>query len=485
MPVQIVLSPQTSLMPANPRVTGVNVQWADQGDGMTTNGVPIPIMTQRAQELGMSGFLRYPGGFKADNFDWTKGEGALGSRQANTDTFGGSQTTYFGTQEALNLCTSTGLDLYCQTNIFGTNALVTSWMSTYPQIRNWEIGNEPELTTGLPQYWVTPAAYLATANSQIAAMLAQDPTVKIAVTVAPDYWGPIPGLQQFGFNDIVLAGLDHRIRRFDCHMYMPHGSVANSIENVYACGVAAYRVEEEFLQTCKAQIEKYGFTDYELVVSEYGLLNQINPTQNGTVFGALVCSDLIKTAVSDSKVYAAMKWSLGGNGNAGMIQSGGRRLPTYWSSRMWSNALRGDMIPSAVTGWTPLYNPRYARMYEYTDTPSMNCYATNYNGMVRAIVLNKKLSAAETVTVELANNSGYVMAGTAQITCLQPAGGTDAFDTTASETAYTYGAISMTPVNNRSIRFSAPKTSMMLVEIPVHNLVRPDNRNLVYGQYSR
>jgi hypothetical protein len=468
MAVTITLRPNVRMHAANRRLLGTNIQWDNSGDGMTTNGVPKSALYNRCKEIDYgSGFLRYPGGNKADNFDWVQGEGDLGSRGPNTTIFGTTQTTYFGTGEFLGLCAALGSATpFVQTDMLGPTSRVTAWMAAYPQIRDWEIGNEPYLQIGDEEFWIPPNDFVGIANSQIGAMLEQDPDVRIYVPLCPDDAGPIPGLHYPGYDAIVLRGIDKRIHRWGLHYYLSHGTTPQTDQVYWDVGMAAYRSAQDFLTDVKSDLAAQGrLADAELVMSEYGFTLQPADTYARTVFSAILQSDMLRVFALEPRITAALRWSIANNGVYGSINSTGGRRPSFWMHHAWDRLLHGDLIQADVSGATLLTNVQYARVFAYTDTPSMSVIATKHEGAVRAIALNKRLSNTEAMTVQIPEGLGLSITARPRVRCLQAAGGTDVFDDTDSESIYTYSDLAVTQTDARTITFTAPAASLMLIEL--------------------
>lgn len=468
MAVTVTLRPASVLAPANRRLLGVNIQWDNSGDGMTTNGVPKTAQYNRCKEIDYgSGFLRYPGGNKADNFDWVQGEGALGSRGPNTTIFGDTQTTYFGTGEFLGLCEALGgATPFVQTDMLGPVSRVTSWMAAYPQIRDWEIGNEPYLQIGDEEFWIPPAEFVGVANAQIRAMLAQDPDVRIYVPLCPDDAGPIPGVHYTGYDSIVIPGIDGRINRWGLHYYLSHGDTPQTDQTYWEVGMASYRSLLDFLADVKSDLNRYGrLSDAELVFSEYGFTLQPEVTYTRSVFSAILQSDMLRIIAQEPRVTAALRWSISGNGSYGAINSAASRRPIFVLHGIWDRLLHGDVIASDVAGATPLSNVQYARVYAYTDTPSVSSIATKHGGAIRAVLINKRLSNTEAITVEIPAGDGLSITARPRVRCLQAAAGTDVFTDTDAESIYSYADLAVTQASSRSITFTMPAASLVLVEL--------------------
>lgn len=469
MAVSISIDPGRRLLPANRRLLGTNIQWRDSGDGISTNGVPNTTLYNLTKELPYgSSYLRYPGGDKADNFDWTAGQGALGSRGTSTDINGTTQTVYFGSQEALNLCVAMGgaAPLF-QLDIHGGPARARAWLAAYPQIKDWEVGNEEYLTSGDPAFWISPQTTVQRANALIAAMLAQDPTVRLWMPIHYETVGPIPGVSWPGYNSIVLPDLDPRINRFALHMYLPHGTTPTTDSIAWYAGMACYRSWEKFIADQLAELKLYGHASPELLITEYGMMQQSVVNRPRSVFGAIVHSDMMRVMALEPHIVGAMKWSLIADGPWGVYTTGASKRPMFRVHQMWDRLLNGDMVASEVTGATPQANDQYARVFSYTDTPSISCVSALGGGTLRAIVANKLLAATAAITVTMPLASGRTLTGRPRVRCLQSAASTDVFDDADSESIYTYTDLSVTRVDARTISFTAPAASLLLVEMEI------------------
>lgn len=461
MPLAVTIAPETRIVPVNRKLFGTNVTWYNAGDGMTSAGIFRSAMVSAAQEIGLSGLLRYPGGNTADNFDWVQGEGPLGSRGPNTNIHLGTQTTYFGTGEAISLASSLGLSLLLQTDVIHSASRVTSWMAAYPQVLDFEIGNEPYLKEGDPSFWTPPATYLATANSHIAAMLAANPNVRIAVPIAPDTIGPIPGVHYTGYNNTILAGLDPRIRRFSMHLYIPDGSIPISDRDLWACGMASYRTIEQYIADGKADLAAHGFSGYEIIPTEYGSLFQYNPTKLSSVFSAIMYSQLISILAKDPVITNAMQFALADHGGRGLIEaSDGRKRPAFYVFQKWITFMQGYLVGSSVSGAQMLSNIQYSRVFAANDTPSMDCIASASGSVVRVILNHKIYEGSDSVSLRIPGKEWRCR----EMKCLRAAPGYGPIDASDTPSNFLFTDLPFTQTTGDTFTFTAPGASFIYAE---------------------
>jgi alpha-N-arabinofuranosidase len=454
--VTVTLDPSSAKTAVNSMLSGSNVDWASNGDGLlqvngsteTFASPALPNLQQQAVKV-----LRYPGGTLSDIYHWRDGIGALSSRgyEVNVYAPGSSQQVLMGTQEFLELCEALGAQPLITVNVMsGTASEAAAWV-TYvnkqnlissktgkmlPKVKYWEIGNEPYLDNALyPK--MTPADYASQAAAFLSAMKAADSTVMIGIVLHSD--------PSDSWNATVLQNLQGVKPSFNfvaTHpAYLPYcmGS-SSSYSNVtlYAASMTSSALVNSRLAWMRSQINQYyPSSSIPTAITEHSInfgstLAQADYVQ--TLDGALYEADLLAMVAQRTDVLTAEHWSASQDTYFGGLDTGGNPRPVYYTLANFSKMQQGSIVPTTISTRATISSVTSDCTLSggYT-VPAMSGYTTistaNGNSVLHLMLLNKHSTYNAHVSLQINNlwsRSTALKAQYAQI------GGSSTFDTTVT-----------------------------------------------------
>ncbi len=152
-PARVEIDASTVERSFDPRVFGMHVEWAENGNGLVgPDGKLRPDVVDLLRPLAIPVF-RFPGGIHADSYDWRLGTGPAASRGRSVNVFTGKPETHrFGTDEFVELLQRTGAEAFLTAN-YGTGSpeQAAAWARYLAERgaapRLVEVGNEIYLTS--------------------------------------------------------------------------------------------------------------------------------------------------------------------------------------------------------------------------------------------------------------------------------------------------------------------------------------------------
>lgn len=424
-------------IPANKKLLGNNVEWTGLGDDslLPTDGTtdltktrekalnPTRLVLTQALKPQV---LRYPGGNNSDLFHWLQTVGGLSSR-TNQEVYGdGSfQRPDYGVAEHMALALATGAkDILFTVNIpSGTSQEAADWVTKmnitgldsayggkYPRVNYWEIGNEPYLNATsphVPSLDMTPAAFIAAANSFMTAMKAVDATIKVGLPFKSDRIGAYNYGKQ-GYNTTVMAALNQAIDFAALHTaYLPIIIVGIDVftqAQLFATTMAAYRVTEDDLAVMRTLLDANNFTrNIPFALTEHNSL--FTTSGAGTdayiqaLVGALHVANILRLAANRSDFLMLNFWSLSSNFFFGSISQAGRPRPAYYVLQAYYELIRGVILPNTVIGGNTQASIQVGLVPVYPDTPTLGATVSKDGNLLQILLINRDLVNSQTVAI--------------------------------------------------------------------------------------
>lgn len=481
------IDPGQGTTPVNRLLLGANVQWVDHGDEQLTPGTLqfLGPMLDGMKALGPT-VLRYPGGSMADTYRWQSGLGELKERGSSQHFYSRQmQTVEMGSREFLELCEAVGAIPLITVNVAtGSADDAAGWVrqlnstgirsrqtgKIMPPVKYWEVGNEPYLKdASRPDLWMNPAEYLRRANAIAAAMRQADPTIQIGLPIRNDTLGTMPFTPFKGFASTVLQGFTGKIDFLSLHDgYMPYGvDRSYTDEEFYWAAMNGAMVTAADLaatRTLVGQLRKE--SNMRLALTEYNAMFTLTgdkaPTDAyiETLAGSLFVADLLCMLARQPDILMSIYHSLSGNWHFGLVSNAGVRRPAYFLLQAFGRMLRGRLTPITITAATYDTAKRVGVVPPYTGQPLLTGLAAVDGTTVRAVVINKDLRRATTLTLNVLG----VAAGTpVKYNVLT---GNGAFDVNYADTPTTMVTGKTTFATAGTVKFSLPPHCVAFLEIP-------------------
>jgi alpha-N-arabinofuranosidase len=428
--VTVALDPSSAQPPVNGMLSGSNLNWDSNGDGiLIVNGSTETFASPALPNLQQQGVkvLRYPGGTLSDAYHWKDGVGPLSSRgyEAVAYSPGTSQQVLMGTQEFLELCEAMGAQPLITVNVMsGTASEAAAWVSyvnkqnlissktgkVLPKVKYWEIGNEPYFDNALyPK--MTSANYVSQAKAFLSAMKGIDPGIMIGIVV--------DGNPSDSWNASVLQGLQSYSPSFNfvaVHpAYMPFctgSSGSYSDSTLYAASMTSTALVSWRLGVTRSLINQYyPSTNIPIALTEHSVdfgqgIAQSNYVQ--TLDGALYEADLLAMLAQRTDIQMANHWSASQDVYFGGLDTGGNPRPVYYTLANFSKMQQGNIVPITISTWATISSvtSNCALNSAYT-VPVMSGYATisTANGatVIHVMLLNKHSSYNANVKLQINN----------------------------------------------------------------------------------
>ena len=465
--------------PVNPLILGNNVQWVDRGDELLrSDGAFDPQMLEKVMALGPT-MLRYPGGSLSDTYHWQAGVGAVAAR-GDTEVFftRARQKTLMGTRELLELCAQTGAaPVFTVNTATGDAAEAARWVAyvngpsikaeaggrTLPQVRYWEIGNEPYLKEDKRKdLWIAPEQFARRAGEFIRAMKQADPRIVVGIPLRSDRLGGVPATPWPGYNDNMRAvpPIFDFVALHDAYLPFAYDKRYPDRE-LYLASMAAYRVVEDDFDATRALVRRlWPGHPVKLAVTEYNSVYTLGRGESdryiATLAGALYVADLLRVFAQTPDVLFANFWSLSGNGAFGAVSNRGVRRPAYHVLAAYRAALRGKIVPVSIAGPT-FDNPRVGYVPAHTGLPLVTGIAFLDGKTLRVLLVNKHPESA--VPIRLALNGARAGA-----VAYQAITGNNLFDTRDVEDKIEMRS-GRVDAQGSTMAFEAPAHSFTVLEI--------------------
>ncbi len=476
----VTISNGAAGVPFNKLLLGNNIEWSQSGDG-----VLLPNSTEENPLLLNPGLalaptvIRYPGGTLSDVYHWEAGVGPAASRgMLQSDTNGGTQTVYFGTQEYLTLCMQAGATPLITANVLtGTVQEATDWLTLtnvtgvystsgqlLPKVPYWEIGNEPYIISTITGTAFTPQQYAAQAVAFLPALKAVDPTILEGVPlVSPDYAALEPSSFYADYNSTVLAALSTPPDFFSVHdAYLPAGAVSD-LTSLYYTSVAGAEEVNADLDNLRAVVQSYypqqqvpfAVTEMNALYTLDGSLSDQYPI---TLTEAIYVADLLAVLANRKDILMADFWAIFNNYVLGAIAANGNPRPAYEVLTAYSSMAGGDILPVTVTG--PVFSAAAAGLFPgATNVPTVACFAVNEAGKIGLVLINKDIARTGTITI------GFEQPVNSATATEQVLYTSDEFQTFTNG-GLTWTAPATVALSNGKLVVSMPPHSLAMIEIP-------------------
>jgi alpha-L-arabinofuranosidase len=428
----------------NRMVLGQNLQWVDRGDEMfDATAKPRPDMTGLAQSMG-STTLRYPGGLQSDTYHWARGMGLLTERGLNEHANARRmQPTLVGTQEFLELCEALGATPLITVNLAsGTPEEAAAWVkqvnidrltssktgNRLPKVPLWELGNEPYLKPEeQPTLWMTPGEFSQRARQFANAMKAVDPDIQLSLPLTSDKRNGFQATPYQGFSREVMATAVPGVSHVSLHnAYVPFGmDRAYSKDELYWGAMAGGRSVAADLQAMRGLLaELQPGNKLAFAITEHNALFTLGKGDSDqltkSITGALAVADVLRVLAHEPDVAMAHFWSLSGNGFFGALHQEARLRPTGQVLALFSEALRGQLLPASMSAPT-VSTPGVGASAAVGALPVAEVLVTREGQQLRLLVIHKDY--ANPATLKLTLGAARIVSG--QVSVL---GGGDVFD---------------------------------------------------------
>lgn len=469
---------------ANRWILGNNIQWTDHGDGLLDDSGQAfsqPVL-DKVKALSPT-VLRYPGGALTDLYHWKDGMGDPAQRGQGESFFSGNkQQVLMGTREFLELCEATGAEPLITVNTAtGSAQEAADWVASVnvrrmvssktgkllPQVRYWEIGNEPYVNdAGRRELWTKPDAFAAKAVLFIRAMKKADPAIRVGIPLRSDYIGAGPATPYPGYNRAVLKKIDEPFEFVALHnAYLPfnYDPTKNYKEDdYYRATMAASRVVREDFDRTRALLRKLKpGKRITLAVTEFNALYVISEQREAayisSLAGALYVADLLRLFATTQDLEFANFWSLSGNWHFGAVDSAGRPRPAYYVLKMYGELMRGHLLSFDAEDGT-FSNSRLGLVPAYRDTRLVSGLATKDKNLLRILLINKESTTQREAIVSLSQRPEIEEAGMYYITGPEPFGPADGSDAIYERTV-------ALPTTGSPLVFQLPPRSVALITI--------------------
>lgn len=460
----------------NTALLGSNIEWVHNGDGLvSSNAQPRAAVVDAAKQLGPTS-LRYPGGSLADTYHWRDGIGPIANRGRNRDLSNQSQQVIFGTDEFLQLASSLSSVPVITINVMTGDAkeaadwvrYVNGGVSQQPQVKYWEIGNEPYLKEDArPDLAITPTEYANRANLAITAMKIADPRIKIGIPLRSDTIGGVFATPYQGYNRTVLSNVKAPIDFVAVHnAYFPfaYTSVEVNDQDLFSAAMAASDVLAADLDATSAQMQALRPSNVvPIALTEYNALFGLSTPRllrySTSLAGALYVADTLHLLTNRDDILGANFWSLTSNGYFGTMDESGHPRPAYYVLQMYRLLLQGQLIPAQMT--SPFFaNPQVGAVPSGTNRALINATVTRSNKVLRIAVLNKHSSSNVKLTVKMKNGTSI---GTAKYYRLS---GEDLFAGSEGRPQVNWGTGTLA-TGSQNLELDLPAHSFTIYEIPL------------------
>jgi alpha-L-arabinofuranosidase len=408
---------------ANPLLLGNNIEWVRGGDGLLLPGTLQPGATLQSALVALAPTaIRYPGGALADVYQWQSGLGDITQRgMLPTDANGDFETVYFGTQEFLTLCAATGAKPLITLNVVTASQQdAADWVTLtnitrvlsdggapLPTVPYWEIGNEPYLVQNLANQPFTPDQYLAQANLFMPAIKSVDPTILTGVPLLGPTEALLYGASAYPqFTTVVLGGLTAAPDFFAVHdAYLPVGYSTDQSSLYFATVAGANQVNAD-LDELRAQVQQ-SFTAKTIpfAITEFNSLFTLNGSASDsypqTLATAIYIADLFITFSNRTDMMSADYFQLFDGYVLGALSQSGNLRPGGVILTALAPVLKGSVLPVTVTSGA--FNaPALGFFAGLQNVPLISAIATENQGTISLVLINKDFSNTQSVTVSLA-----------------------------------------------------------------------------------
>ena len=403
-------------LPVNRLLLGNNIQWVDNGDGMVDgNGALNRQAVALLQPTGAT-ILRFPGGSLTDSYHWKDAVGHLGARQSGRNLANQMKASGFGTDEFLQLVKAVNAIPIFSVNVpSGTPEEAVAWINYVkqaaaekglPAVRYWEIGNEPYLKEEKRgDLQLQPAEFISRFNKFAQAMRAADPNIKIGLPLRTDRINNVPVSAFPNFNQTLLSGLSVPVDYLALHYYLPFvNNGAYSPADVYwACMAAADVMAKDITDTI-ALVKAQTNATVPVAITEYNSMFTLGKGDTdayiSSLAGAMMVADMLRVFNQMPSVEFANLWSAVGNWYFGMVGQDGKPRPVYYVMQLYSELLHGNYLPVNITA--PVFStPSVGLVPAAGGQPLLTAVATGEAGHTRLLVINKSLTEAANIKVEL------------------------------------------------------------------------------------
>lgn len=362
-------------------LTGANIQWTDQADGIydaKTLSWNQPLVKQ-VQSLGPAS-LRFPGGDLSDVYHWKDGVGPLaqrrnGVRSSRKET----AVSSFGTDEFLDLAARLrAVPMITANALTGTAEEAAGWvryvnLEKKAGVRYWEIGNEPylihpSLGGALDTDW--PERYARRFVEFSKQMKAADPSLLIGLPLRSNDLGRYPGTPFSNWNERVVKIAGAHADFISLHnAYFP--AIFRREEVSFSKGFRAMMTAPETvlrdIRKTRRQLTKLlPEKKLPIAVTEYNAffaVPEFPEVKATTSLGAgLYVATLLAEFFKEEDLFMAHVWSLCGNGVFGMISNDLKLRPQFFVFRLFAEYIKNGDIVSSSWADLPLFNSQAVGM---------------------------------------------------------------------------------------------------------------------------